>query len=96
MLIAAFMIIGFCGYISVNAFAQDQDYYEEYEDENINTDEQEYIENDEFSDQYPDDQEYLEPQEYMDNEGENPDPEFMEQQEPGEYDQSDDTTELIN
>lgn len=33
-------------------------------------------------------------QDYSDTENQNPDPEFMEEVEPGEFDQSDDTTEL--
>ncbi len=42
----------------------------------------------------PDYQESDSYQDPSENEDQNPDPEFMEEVEPGEYDQSDDVTEL--
>lgn len=65
-------------FISLSAFAQDDQYYENVEE---NTNLPDY----EDSDSDPD---------FSENENQNPDPEFMEEVEPGEYDQSDDTTEL--
>lgn len=44
--------------------------------------------------QFPEDNQPLEEQGYDEYGDQNPDPEFMEQVEPGEYDQSDDTTIL--
>ena len=59
-------------------YGQQEEYYQNYEDEP----------------QFP---EYQDPGEYGDDyidQPQNPDPEFMEEIEPGEYNQSDDTTEL--
>jgi len=60
------------------AYAQDQAYSEEYEDNY----------------EIPENTDPLETDNFDENEDQNPDPEFMEEQEPGEFDQSDDVTEL--
>ncbi|GJM15366.1 MAG: hypothetical protein DHS20C13_06930 [Thermodesulfobacteriota bacterium] len=64
--------------ISFSTFAQDDQYYEDVEE---NTNLPDYEDPDSYQD-------------FPDNEDQNPDPEFMEEVEPGEYDQSDDVTEL--
>ena len=73
-----FYIVGFMGFNTMSVLAQDQSYTESVDNETVIPDYQE-------SDSY---------QEFSENEDQNPDPEFMEEVEPGEYDQSDDTTEL--
>lgn len=70
--------IGVITFVSTEVFAQDEEYYQDVEDN-------------------PNISEYDDPESYQDfseNEDQNPDPEFMEEVEPGEYDQSDDVTEL--
>jgi len=74
-----FYIVGFMGFNTMSVLAQDQSYTESVDNETVIPDYQE-------SDSY---------QDFSENEDQNPDPEFMEEVEPGEYDQSDDVTELI-
>lgn len=76
--LAVFIVVCFLGLNAKSAFAQDQDYYQEYEDQT----------------EVPEHDEPTGFEEIPDNGNQNPDPEFMEEQEPGVYDQSDDTTEL--
>lgn len=76
--VALFVVISFRGANSQDVFDQDDQYYEDVEE---NTDLPDYEDPDSYQD-------------FSEDENQNPDPEFMEEQEPGEYDQSDDTTEL--
>ena len=73
-----FYIVGFMGFNTMSVLAQDQSYTESVDNETVIPDYQE-------SDSY---------QDFSENEDQNPDPEFMEEVEPGEYNQSDDVTEL--
>ena len=73
-----FYIVGFMGFSTMSVLAQDQSYTESVDNETVIPD-------------YKDSDSY---QDFSENEDQNPDPEFMEEVEPGEYDQSDDVTEL--
>lgn len=68
---------------SVPVIAQDQEYYQDM-DEN-------YVDENYDEPQYD---EYIENEEYPEEQFQDPDPEFMDQVEPGEYDQSDDITDM--
>ena len=63
---------------TVLVIAQDEEYYQDMEENYEEPQYEEYIENEEYPEQ-----------DYQD-----PDPEFMEEVEPGEYDQSDDVTDI--
>ncbi len=76
--VALFIVIGFWGPDCKEVFAQDDQYYEDLEE---NTNLPDYEDSDSYQD-------------FSEDENHNPDPEFMDEQEPGVYDQSDDTTEL--
>jgi len=73
-----FYIVGFMGFNTMSVLAQDQSYAQDVDNETV-------IPDYEDSDSY---------QDFSENEDQNPDPEFMEEVEPGEYNQSDDVTEL--
>ena len=79
--------IGVITFVSTEVFAQDEEYYQDVED---NSNISEYEDNSDIP-EYNDPGSY---QDFPDNEDQNPYPEFMEEVEPGEYDQSDDVTEL--
>ena len=89
LIIALLGIIGICFEFTQIAHAQQQEYYDDYGDE---PQIQEY---DQYGDeaQMPD---YEQPEEYGDSyieDPQNPDPQFVDEVEPGEYNQSDDVTE---
>jgi len=65
------------------AIAQDEEYYQDMEE---NYTEENYDQ--------PEYEEYIENEDYPEQEYQDPDPEFMEEVEPGEYDQSDDATDI--
>lgn len=78
-----FLISAFCAFsigqlITDTASAQDEDYYQEVEDGYEVPQYDDSVDADDFDNSQP----------------QNPDPEFMEEIEPGEFDQSDDVTEL--
>ena len=73
-----FSVIGLVGFSTMSVLAQDQSYTQNVDNETV----------------IPDYQESDSDQDLSENEDQNPDPEFMEEVEPGEYNQSDDVTEL--
>lgn len=72
---------------TVPVVAQDEDYYQDMEE---NYEQPQYEENYEE----PQYEEYMDNEQYPEEEYQDPDPEFMEQVEPGEYDQSDDVMDM--
>jgi len=68
---------------AVPVIAQDEEYYQDTEEN--------YAEENYEEPQY---EEYIENEEYPEQDYQDPDPEFMEEVEPGEYDQSDDVTDI--
>ena len=78
LFVGIFLIWSVTFLYTVPVIAQDEEYYQDMEENYEEPQYEEYIENEEHTEQ-----------DYQD-----PDPEFMEEVEPGEYDQSDDVTDI--
>ena len=78
LFVGIFLLSSITFLYTVSVIAQDEEYYQDMEENYEEPQYEEYIENEEYTEQ-----------DYQD-----PDPEFMEEVEPGEYDQSDDVTDI--
>ena len=78
LFVGIFLLSSITFLYTVSVIAQDEEYYQDMEENYEEPQYEEYIENEEYPEQ-----------DYQD-----PDPEFMEEVEPGEYDQSDDVTDI--
>ncbi|MFB3148225.1 MAG: hypothetical protein ACE10J_06120 [Thermodesulfobacteriota bacterium] len=78
ILILAVSVLSICESYTLTATAQDGEYYQEVEDNYEAPQYDDSLDTDDFDESAP----------------QNPDPEFMDEIEPGEFDQSDDVTEL--
>ena len=83
LFVGIFLLSSITFLYTVSVIAQDEEYYQDMEENNT---EENYEE--------PQYEEYIENEEYPEQDYQDPDPEFMEEVEPGEYDQSDDVTDI--
>jgi len=83
LFVGIFLLSSITFLYNVPVIAQDEEYYQDMEENNT---EENYEE--------PQYEEYIENEEYPEQDYQDPDPEFMEEVEPGEYDQSDDVTDI--
>ncbi len=81
--VGIFLILSITFLYTVPVIAQDEEYYQDMEEN--------YAEENYEEPQY---EEYIENEEYPEQDYQDTDPEFMEEVEPGEYDQSDDVTDI--